>query len=468
VSQFAFNGNILPPYSLGIAISTTGDPTGTYYQHEFDFTGIGFPDYPKYGFVTDAIGVMANMFGLNSGAGLGAIDKAEAFSAGPTTMVFFIPPGEFGFVVGDNDGPVFDNTPPTFATNNGASGSGGRIDFWEIHPDFAVPDNSTIEEVARIPVSPFDITLCCIDQPEGAPRLDALADRMMHRLQLRDFGNDKWAVANHTVDVDGNGKAGIRWYEFRNRKDRGWTLFTENTFSPDGDHRWMGSIAMNEEKQTLVGYSISSTSTYPSIGVAGRLGKSDSLNRGELVVYDGNIDQHVQLGQAARWGDYSAMAVDPVDGTFWYTQEYAKPNSRLDEERGWATKIAQISLKAGKGNVIVSNGMPGTAGETVLATEIGAEPAPRSYALSQNSPNPFNPETEIRFQLPVQGHVSVKIFNSLGQEVRNLVDTQYEAGYHNVRWDSKDNYGNSVASGIYFFKIHAGEFTQVKKMNLLK
>jgi hypothetical protein len=350
VSQFALLSSAAPPWSLCVAVSQTGDPTGSYYQHEFDFSAIGFPDYPKYGFVTDAIGVMVNLFSPFQGAALGAIDKAEAFSAGPTTMVLFKPgASEFGFVTGDNDGPVFDNMPPTFFTNNG--GSGNRIDVWEIAPDFAVPVNSTISEVAKIPVSPFDADLCgavrerCIDQPEGAPRLEAITDRLMHRLQLRDFGRDKQAVVNQTVDANGNGKAGIRWYEFRNHRDRGWKLKKENTFSPDGDHRWMGSIAMNAKGETCLGYSISSSTTYPSIGVAGRRGTSNHLNAGEVVAYDGNVDQHVQLGTAARWGDYSAMTIDPVDDTCWYTQEFAKPNTRLGELAGWATKIMQIDLQ---------------------------------------------------------------------------------------------------------------------------
>ena len=168
VSQFAFPAGVGD--FLCIALSETGDPTGSYYQHEFDFTGIGFPDYPKYGFVTDAIGVMVNLFNPFQGAALGAIDKTEAFSTDQTTMVLYkLGSNEFGFVVGDNDGPVFDNTPPTFFTNNG--GSGDSIDVWEIAPDFAVPADSTISEVAKIPVSPFDSDICpafrerCIDQP---------------------------------------------------------------------------------------------------------------------------------------------------------------------------------------------------------------------------------------------------------------------------------------------------------------
>ena len=462
VSQFAFPDDG-PGQSLCIACSETGDPTGSYYQHEFDFTAIGFPDYPKYGFVTDAIGVMVNLFSPFQGAGLGAIDKAEAFSSNPTTMVFYkVGINEFGFVAGDNDGPVFNNMPPTFFTNNGVSGN--RIDVWEITPDFNTPVNSTISEVAKIPVSPFDIDLCgafrerCIDQPGSGTGtfpnnitfLEAITDRLMHRLQLRDFGNDKRAVANHTVDADGSGKAGIRWYEFRNHKDRGWTLFKENTFSPDGDHRWMGSIAMNDKGETCLGYSISGLNTFTSIGVAGRLGKSNHMNAGELLVFDGNDDGFVQT-RTSRWGDYSAMTVDPVDGTFWYTQEYAKPNSFIGEQFGWATKIVQVKVSAGKSHKLAE--------EDIVAEK---------YALLQNFPNPFNPETVIGFQLPIANHVTVKIFNSLGQEVRTLIDAQFEEGVHNVSWDGKDNHGSHVSSGIYFYELKAGTFTQVNKMNLLR
>jgi hypothetical protein len=260
----------------------------------------------------------------------------------------------------DNDGPLFHDMPPTFATNNGCSGN--TIDVWEIDPDFATPADSTIAEVARIPVSAIDGDICpavrerCIDQPGSgtgtAPNnvtfLEAISDTLMHRLQLRDFGfdedgrRDKRAVVSATVDANGKGKAGIHWYEFRNNGS-GWGLYQENTFSPDRDHRWMGSIAMNRKGETCVGYSISSQDTHPSIGIAGRTGPSPTFNVRERVVFDGNVDGFVQR-QTARWGDYSAMAVDPVNDTFWYTQEHAQPNSVIGERFGWATKIVQIKL----------------------------------------------------------------------------------------------------------------------------
>jgi hypothetical protein len=361
VSQFAFTSSGVPPWSLCIAISTSGDPMGSYYQHEFDFSAIGFPDYPKYGFATDAIGMMVNLFSPFQGPGLGAIDKAEAFSDQQTTLVFYkMGANEFGFVVGDNDGPKYGNLPPTFATNNG--GSGDRIDIWQINPDFANPVNSTIAEVAKIDVTPFDTDLCarvreqCIDQPgsgTGTPPnnitfLEAITDRLMHRLQIRNYGeDDQRAVVNHTIDVSGTGQAGVRWYEFRN-DGSGWTLYQEGTFAPDTHHRWMGSIAMNKKGEIGLGYSISSSTRYPSIGVAGQTKQASGsglLDVTELIAFDGNIPQNVQR-QTARWGDYSAMAVDPnSDNRFWYTQEYARPNAFIGERFGWATKIIEFKLK---------------------------------------------------------------------------------------------------------------------------
>jgi hypothetical protein len=93
---------------------------------------------------------------------------------------------------------------------------------------------------------------------------------------------------------------------------------------------------------------------------------------------------------------------------------------------------------------------------------------PEGYKLFQNMPNPFNPDTEIRFQLPEAKHVVVRIFNSSGQEIRSLLDAQYGAGYHIVRWDGRDYKGNPVSSGVYFYQLQTDEFSSVRKMSLLR
>ena len=93
---------------------------------------------------------------------------------------------------------------------------------------------------------------------------------------------------------------------------------------------------------------------------------------------------------------------------------------------------------------------------------------PSSFTLSQNYPNPFNPSTVISYQLPKQCRVQIKIYDAIGNEIRSLIDEEKSAGKYNILWDSRNNYGARVSSGVYFYKITADGFAQTKKMILMK
>jgi len=93
---------------------------------------------------------------------------------------------------------------------------------------------------------------------------------------------------------------------------------------------------------------------------------------------------------------------------------------------------------------------------------------PKEFVLEQSYPNPFNAETVIKYQLPEPSTVSLKILNLLGQEIRTLIDGQKGAGYHEAIWDGRDNSGKDVASGIYIYRIQAGDFVDMKKMELIR
>jgi len=93
---------------------------------------------------------------------------------------------------------------------------------------------------------------------------------------------------------------------------------------------------------------------------------------------------------------------------------------------------------------------------------------PDKFDLSQNYPNPFNPTTQIRYQLPQAVKVSLVIYNMLGQEVRKLVDAQQPAGYHTAIWDGRDNFGRSLPTGVYHYRLQADSFTMTKKMLMAK
>ena len=107
-------------------------------------------------------------------------------------------------------------------------------------------------------------------------------------------------------------------------------------------------------------------------------------------------------------------------------------------------------------------------GALITALSGDLKTPPREYAVFQNYPNPFNPETTIKYQLPESGKVSLKIFDVLGQEVRTLIDVEKKSGYHQVRWDGRDNRGVLVASGIYFYQFKVNHFNKTRKMLILK
>jgi hypothetical protein len=93
---------------------------------------------------------------------------------------------------------------------------------------------------------------------------------------------------------------------------------------------------------------------------------------------------------------------------------------------------------------------------------------PIEFALRQNHPNPFNPTTSIRYELPQAAHVKISIYNSLGMLVTTLVDQDEQSGYHTIEWNGTDNSGNTIASGIYIYKMEAGTFSSIKKMLFIK
>ena len=93
---------------------------------------------------------------------------------------------------------------------------------------------------------------------------------------------------------------------------------------------------------------------------------------------------------------------------------------------------------------------------------------PTAFSLSQNYPNPFNPTTDINFALPIRSDVNVTVFDLLGRRVQTLVSGEMEAGYHTVTWNGRDDSGTPVSSGIYFYRIDAGNFNMTRKMIMLK
>jgi hypothetical protein len=188
----------------------------------------------------------------------------------------------------------------------------------------------------------------------------------MYRLQYRNFGTHESLVVNQTVDADGQDHAGIRWYEVRNPRGAPF-IHQQGTYAPDADDRSVGSAAMDRVGNLAVGFTTSGISTYPSIRYAGRLAADAPgvLTQGEADLMAGSGSQTHTSG---RWGDYSALLVDPSDGcTFWYTSQYYAATS----EMSWRTRIGSFAFPSCKS----ASGLPVV---TVTATTAAVSEAGQS------------------------------------------------------------------------------------------
>ncbi len=347
-----------------IAVSKSGDPTGEWWLYDFlaDANSGYFNDYPKFGVWPDGYYFSANMFGASFQGAMAAVFERDAMLNGdPAQMIWFFTPDladspSFSILPADLDGL---NLPPAEAPNpfimsvDDAWGYDFPYDtdalvVMEFAVDWDTPGNSTFGPTEVIDLTAaglgFDSNMCgysrnCIPQPDTAQGVDALSSRAMYRLQYRNFGTHHSLVASQTVDENGADHAGVRWYELRD-EGMGWGVLQGSTFAPDDAHRWMGDAAMDASGNIAVGYSVSSSTVYPSIRWAGRLASDpvNSLAQGESEVYTGGGSQQ---NTSARWGDYSTMAVDPVDDcTFWYTQQYIESTGNAP----WQTRVASFKF----------------------------------------------------------------------------------------------------------------------------
>jgi hypothetical protein len=345
LTQFAVNGGN-GPFAQCVAVSTTSDPTGSFYVYEFDQPI--FNDYPKFGVWSDAYYMTANEFGgaggTFSGAGAYAFERAAMLAGQVAREVFFdlgtVNSSFGGMLPGTVDGaPPPVGSPDYFAEvdsqANSPSLGADAMRIWKFHVDWTNPNNSTFG-LSGQPNSTLLVTMwgppqcvygvgTCVPQ-EGSPyQLDVLGDRLMQRLVYRNFGDHESLLINHSVIADV--RIGLRWYEVRSPGSSP-TIYQQSTWAPvDTLYRWMGSIAMDHFGDIAIGYSTSSPASFPSLAYAGRLAGDplSQLSQGETQMWAGLGPQNVAffVPPEGRWGDYSALTVDPTDGcTFWYVNEY--------------------------------------------------------------------------------------------------------------------------------------------------
>jgi hypothetical protein len=364
VGYIAFDIFVQNEFHMCMAVSQSGDATGAYNRYDVNYS-LDIPDYPKWGVWPDAYYMTTDQFpgGSFSNARVTAWDRTAMLNGDPMTGIAFdMDPNQFAPLPADLDGlnpPAAGSPNPIVATGhpNWDGNPTPVLHFWYFHVDFATPANSTFTGPFDTSVPDFNPVLCafsrsCIPQLNGEG-LDSVSGRTMFRAGYRNFGDHEAMTIAQTVNVSESGdQAGVRWTEVRDifapistahvvqgGNPAGPSLFQSGTYAPDSTNRWMPAIAMDNNGNMALGYSISDATINPAIGITGRFAADPAGQMGsEDVMFAGTGSQQNTFN---RWGDYSDMEIDPIDGcTFWYTNEYYATDGSFD----WKTRIGSFQF----------------------------------------------------------------------------------------------------------------------------
>ncbi len=370
------------PYAVCVAISTSADANGTYNLYQFPVVSSGFPDYPKWGVWVNNYGQTWNDFGPGGSGFVGAVfcayNRTKMLVGDKTAeqichLYGITPNYQDSLLPADLDSPTL----PPSGEDQFAIGSLGDIDNshlslysvhinnpsdWSKGATFTGDNDDQLISIATFSPACGNYGGACVPQKGIPDLLDSLGGRLMYRFA---YWNDSGAGKQHWLtDFDvaaSGGQNGVRWEEITapqsNVPPTSLSVFQEGTYAPNGNWRWMGSIARDKMGDILVGYSESCGSTcpggtamYPSIFVAGRTpGDAPGTLEPELMLVGGAGSQP---DTSNRWGDYSSMRIDQDGCTFWYTTEYYKVTQVFD----WSTQIGSFSFSGcgGGGGPIVS------------------------------------------------------------------------------------------------------------------
>jgi hypothetical protein len=364
------------PYAVCVAISTTSDANGSYFIYQFPVPGNGFPDYPKWGIWPTNYGEAMNNFGPGGSGFQGpqvcVYNRAKLLAGDPTAeqICHQYTSSEDSLLPADQDSL----TNPPVGQDQFFIGSVGDVDNshlslysahindigdWSKGATFTGDGNSQLLSIATFNPACGSYGGDCVPQKGITDKADSLGGRLMYRLAysrdpvpsivLKSPALQHWLV-NFDVAASG-GQNGIRWMEITAPSSKvsvsALSIYQQGTYAPNGNWRWMGSLARDKKGDILVGYSEScgnhcpgGTAMYPSIFLAGRQ-VNDAVGLGnlesELQVVAGTGSQP---DTSNRWGDYSSVRIDQDGCTFWYTTEYYMATQPFD----WSTQVASAKF----------------------------------------------------------------------------------------------------------------------------
>jgi hypothetical protein len=358
------------PFFECIAVSKTGDPvTGGWWFYAWQVeSGSTLPDYPKLGVWPDGIYMSANVFATTGTGSFQNVqvwsfnrEQMEAGDPNPQGITATLPRTIGGinvFSLLPSNARSVTGLPPAGAPNYFASIWGSyAIRIWKFHVDWTTPSNSTFSGPTNVPVATFNVGPSDVPELEGN-NLDTLSYRLMMQNQYTNLNGRESLWLTHTVGSGGiTNAAQVRWYELPVTGDTiAASPRQQSTWAPDSSNRFMPSLAVDKSGDMAVGYSVSDATMYPAIRYSGRLASDplSQLTQGETTLVQGLGFQCCTFSDGStnnRWGDYSAMTIDPDGCTFWYTNEYYDAHPTTKAEDNWLTRIGSFQLP-GCGQVV--------------------------------------------------------------------------------------------------------------------
>jgi hypothetical protein len=356
ISDIGYTGSA--PYLECVAVSKTNDPTGAYFLYSYSFNA-NLNDYPKLSvWPTTSNGAYLATYNIFSsvgfiGADLCGFDRTKMLVGTPSAaqLCKMTPNTEGGYLPSDMDGPTAptDGTPGVFISWQNSSP--GQLYLRKLTMNFAA-GTATLSSPTVISVANFTQACgSCVPQTGTTQTLDTLSDRVMYRFAVRHFSDHDRAVVNHAVQTGTGSQVAVRWYELYDPAGA-VTVNQQGTFAPDTSYRWMASMAEDKNGDIGLGYSASSSIINPGVRFTGRVPSDPSGTlETEASILTGPGSQTTGL---SRWGDYTAMQVDPSDDcTFWYVDQYEKISGTFN----WNTNIGSFAFSGctgGGGGPVVS------------------------------------------------------------------------------------------------------------------
>lgn len=427
--------------NMYVSVSQTSNPTGAWWNYSFDWRLDGstltgnWGDYPGLGYDDNAIYINANQYTISGNSyqysKVRVLSKAQLYSGAAATYTDFL-----NLLNADNTSAFTVKPARCLSASaseyllNTRAGGGSSVTLWRIDN---APTSPILTRVATVGVGNYAVPPDA--KQAGTGVLIATGDCRTQDVVWRNgFVYNGFSEKQGTTRK--TQRSAIRYLKISSTGG----VDKDITYTASGIQMYYPAVTSDASQNMYMSFSRSSSSEYASMYRTGMLLTDGTIQASALV------KAGVSTNTSGRWGDYNAIANDPVDnGDVWMYAGWA------NTANSWATWNAGTSF-----------GTPPLAQHPDVA-ETPNSASPATFALKGNFPNPFNPTTTIYYTIPVEMHVSLKVYNVIGQEVATLLDQTVNAGDHQTTWDA-----TSVPTGVYYYRVEAGPNVSVGKMSLIK